>query len=368
MSNRVVTIDISAPVRLSELPALARQVWDWWIGELIALAPAWLRQMLPEPPKVATLVVTDDRWRVVPGGSEISGFDLDPSADDQGLAHQIVQAAPSFSLQRLRILLPRSMILRRRMRLPLMADADLRAAVELQIDRLSPFAADAARFDVRVLSRDRVEGTIDAEAAIAPRAGIEAIERRLAALGLMPVAIDAAGDDDVPLGFDLRAAKEGGRSRQAVAVSAGFAVAALFSLYLASVAWTIAREREVEAWQARIAELRPSAQRSAALRQQLDAMAQPFAMARAHRPGQTLGVIKELTALLPDTARLTELRLTGGAVDLTGLATDAPALVAKLEASKVFADVKFRSPVTRRPELNKERFEMSLRVEGVTAR
>jgi hypothetical protein len=58
------------------------------------------------------------------------------------------------------------------------------------------------------------------------------------------------------------------------------------------------------------------------------------------------------------------MRLTGDAIELTGFAADAPGLIAKIEASKLFKDVKFRSPVIRRAELSKDRFEMSLRLEG----
>lgn len=67
---------------------------------------------------------------------------------------------------------------------------------------------------------------------------------------------------------------------------------------------------------------------------------------------------------MPDSARLTELRVTGEAIELTGFAADAPGLIAKIEASNLFKEVEFRSPVMRRPELNKDRFEMSLRLEN----
>jgi hypothetical protein len=53
-----------------------------------------------------------------------------------------------------------------------------------------------------------------------------------------------------------------------------------------------------------------------------------------------------------------------GRIELAGLANDAAALISTLEASPLFKDVKFRSPVMRRPETNKDRFEISLNLEG----
>lgn len=364
MSDHTVTIDLNAPVRLADAPALALRVLGWWLDELKALAPAWVRGMFPEPPQSATLFVRGDNWRVIPGGDEGRALALDASADDKGLADQILHAEPDFSLSRLTVLLPQAGVLCRRIALPIMADGDLRSAVELQIDRLSPFKSDAVRFGVRVVDRDRVEGTSTVDVAIAPRAVVEAIEGRLRALAFVPIAIDVDGGNGARMGFDLRAPKQSATPRRALLVNLGFVFGAALAWYVAGVSWEAAREREVEGWQARIAELRPLAQRSAALRKQLNAMTQPLAIARAHKPGLMLEIVDALTKILPDSARLTELRLTGEAIEVTGFATDAPGLIAKVEASKLFKDVKFRSPVMRRAELNKDRFEMSLRLEG----
>lgn len=364
MSDRTVTIDLNAPVRLADAPALAGRVLAWWLGELKAFAPAWMRRLLPEPAQTAALLVRGDRWRVVPGGDTGRVLELDASADDKGLADQILQAAPDFSLSRLTVLLPQAGVLCRQIVLPIMPDADLRSAVELQIDRLSPFKPDAVRFGVRVVDRDRVEGTSTVDVAIAPRMLVEAIEGRLTALALTPVAVDIDAGNGAPRGFDLRAPKQSGTPRRALLVNLGFVLGAALAWYVAGVSWETSREREAEGWQARIAELRPLAQRSAVLRRQMEAMTQPLAMARAHKPGLTLEIVDALTRLLPDTARLSELRVSGDAIELIGVAADAPGLIAKLEASELFKDVKFRSPVTRRPELNKDRFEISLRLEA----
>jgi general secretion pathway protein L len=364
MSDRTLTIDLNAPVHISDAPKLARRIVAWWFAQLRDLAPDWVRRIFPDPQPGATLLVNGSRWRVVGGADEGNALNLDASADDRGLADQILQAAPAFGLSRLTVLLPKDSVLCRRMAMPIIADDALRSAVELQIDRLSPFKSDTVRFGVRVADRDRVEGTSAVDVAIVPLALIEPIEGRLQALGLAAAAVDVDRGDGAGMGFDLRAPKQGVTPRRALLVNLGFAFGAILAWYIAGVSWDAAREREVEGWKARIAELRPSAQRSVMMRQQLESMTQPLAIARAHRPGLALEIVNALTQLLPDSARLTELRVAGDAIELTGFADDAPGLIAKVEASKLFKDVKFRSPVMRRPELNKDRFEMSLRLEN----
>lgn len=364
VSNQSFTIDLSAPVVLRDVPALAQRVFVWWIGELKSLAPKWSYDLFPKPPHAAMLLARGNVWRIVPDGDDERALELDSTAGGTELADQILHGEPNFSLQRLTVVLEQGAILRRRIELPIMPERDVRSAVELQVDRLSPFKTDAVRFAVRIVDRDGVEGKLTADVAIAPRSSIEAIEHRLGALGLAAVAIDVDGGNGAPAGFDLRARSDDATPRREMMINVAIACVVVFTWYLAGVAWETAREREIDGWQNRITSLRPLAQRSAVLRQQLDAMAQPFAMARSHKPGFTLEVLSELTNVLPDAVRLTELRLSGDVIDLTGVAQDAPGLIAKLEVSRFFKEVRFSSPVVRRPEVNKDRFEMSLRLEG----
>jgi general secretion pathway protein L len=185
---------------------------------------------------------------------------------------------------------------------------------------------------------------------------------------LKPIAVDVESANGGPAGFDLRAARRQTGDRRSYLIQAGIAAGAILAWLLASYAWGAAREGELESWRQRVAELKPVAERTAGLRRQVEGMAQPFEIARTHAPAQTLSVLAELTTLLPDDAQLTELRMTGPTIELTGLAVNAPALIAKLEASKRFGQVKFRAPVRTVPATGKNRFEISLVLEGGGAR
>ncbi len=363
VSDRPITIDLNTPVRLGDLSDIALRVLQWWVGEIAALAPAQARGLFPKPPEPSTLYVRENAWHIVPAQSGAHALDIDSTQDDKGVADQILQAAPNFGLTQLAVVLPHSTVLRRRVDLPMMPEHQVLSAVELQIDRLTPFKPEAVRFAVRIAARDAIDGKLSADVAITPRAAVDALEQRLTRLGFKASVIDFDDATGERSGFDLSAQKPM-TSLQSKFVKAAFVVAAIFSWYFAGVLWDAAREREVEAWTSRIAELRPLALRSAALRQQVEAMTQPFAIAQAHKPGLVLEPMKELTALLPDSARLTEFKFSGEGIELAGLANEASQLISKLDASKMFKSVTFRSPVFRRPESNKDRFEISLKFEG----
>jgi general secretion pathway protein L len=73
-------------------------------------------------------------------------------------------------------------------------------------------------------------------------------------------------------------------------------------------------------------------------------------------------IIEELTATVPDDAWISDLRIDGDTVELTGFAKSAAALVPRLENAPLFADVLLTSPVVLDNNEDKERFSMRLRL------
>lgn len=75
-----------------------------------------------------------------------------------------------------------------------------------------------------------------------------------------------------------------------------------------------------------------------------------------------LDILKEMTDLIPDTARLTDFSLSAGGITITGSAESASELVSILEASNLFQDVVFSSAIT--PDRGGlERFRIALKLE-----
>lgn len=364
VSDRPLQIDLNSPVHLRDAPELLLKAFWWWVAELADMLPGFSKTVLPKAPEVATMHVRDGRWQIAGAGRNADTIEIDSSQDDKGVVDQILHSAPNFPLAQLLVVLPGDQVLRRRVDLPIMPEQQLLSALELQVDRLTPFKAETVRLAVKVISRDAVDGKLTADCAFTPRAPVDALEERLSRLGFKAARIDVAGDDGLPAGFDLRVHEVRAEGPRPFVVRAGLTIGAVICWYLAGLLWDVSRQQELDAWQERIEELRPAATASMNLRQRLDALTEPFEIARKHRPAAVLAPLKEMTRLIPDTARLTEFQYEGSKIDIAGLASDASSLISTLEKSPLFKDVKFRSQVMRRPESNKERFEISLSLEG----
>jgi general secretion pathway protein L len=356
-----ITIDFGAPASMSDLPGLAARFFAWWGGELRALLPG-----LKDgggPARQPVLTVRQDRW-LLRASPEAGAVSLDTKVSDGDLADRMLHAADGMQLSKLALLLPREFVIVRRLELPQMSLAHARQAVELQVDRLSPFKADAVRTATRIAGYNAEKGAMLVDVAIVPLLRVRPIEQRLRALGLAPATVDVEGDNGVAQGFDLREPESAEDLRRTRLMTLGLAAAAVAIWGVAVYAWGQAGESEINRWEARIAELRPAAERSAMLRQELEGMAVPIAQANVLDPSATLGVLQQLTRLLPDSVQVLDLKIEGRAVEFSGIASNATDLIGLLEGSDAFKNVKFASPVIRKSETGVERFDITMQREG----
>lgn len=355
-----ITVDFGAASRLADVPTLAARFFGWWAEQLGDLVP-WRRAAAPAR-RQAMLYVRPDRWFLRPV-ADAPAAPLDTHLNDGALADQMLQLADGAPLSRLTVLLPREHVIMRRVELPQMSEAHLRQAVELQIDRLSPFKADAVRTAIRVAGFDQEKGVANVDVAILPLLRVRPIEQRLRAIGLAAAEVDVEGEDGRGLGFDLTEPPSVEDVRRSRTRNLGLALAAAVVWVAAIYAWGESGRGEIARWEGRVAALKPQAERSAALRQQIEGAIAPIARANAHDPAAVLNVLLELTRILPDNARVLDLKLEGDAVALSGLAASAAELIGLLENSKSFKEVKFSSPVVRKSETGVERFEIAMRLE-----
>jgi general secretion pathway protein L len=365
VADKTISIDLNAPAHLNDVPAMARAFFRWWGGELAALLPKSM--LATKTPRAHTRLITiNGVWRVVSSAAHAKAFDVDTSLPDHVLAGQIMRHGADHELSRIEVLLPREQALFRRIEMPVMPEADVRSAVELQIDRLTPFTPATVRFAYKIADRDRHEGKMTVDVVIVPTTRIQPIEERLHALGIKPLLIDVEGAEGGRAGYDLREPPSAEARRRARIFNLALALGAAVVWLLALNAWSNAGESERAGWQARIAELRPAAERTASIRRRVEALTQPIAVANAHDPARTLKVLDVLTHVLPDDTRVLDFQLDGTRVLIEGLSSNAPDLIGKLEAAPLFKDAKFASPVVRRSEAAQDRFEIVMQIAGIT--
>jgi len=115
------------------------------------------------------------------------------------------------------------------------------------------------------------------------------------------------------------------------------------------------------------------ASRTKTLQRQLQAGRTPASMASLPAPqrawlsketsASSVIVLEALSRALPDSAHLVEIRLEGTTLRITGIADDAPALLAPLEQSGHLSNVHFFAPTTRGQDGRQFRFYIEAKVE-----
>ena len=84
--------------------------------------------------------------------------------------------------------------------------------------------------------------------------------------------------------------------------------------------------------------------------------------AKQRRETAALGVIDLLTRMVPLDSWLTRLSIRGREVEIAGYSPHASDLVARVEASAIFRNPQFRSPITLAPDGKSERFDLTFEI------
>lgn len=240
------------------------------------------------------------------------------------------------------LLLPAAAGLRRRLSLPAAAGERLREVVGFEIDRQTPFAADAVAFDARVLGRRAGDGQLDVELAVVPRAALDEQLARLGPLAGRLAGVDIEGDDGAPLGVNLLPpSRRGRRQDPSRAWNAALATLALLATVLMLSQLLHNRERAAGELEARVAREVVAARAVSLQRQQLVDLVEGRAHVERLRSGRpaAIEVLDELARRLPDNTWLDKLAIDNDRLLLIGRSGEASALVAQLAGAK-----QWRSP------------------------
>jgi len=256
----------------------------------------------------------------------------------------------------------------RALELPAQAEADFGRILDLDMERTTPFrSADVLTGYCIAPGSTAPHGKRAVRHVIVKRRTIDPLVESLRDLGIEPAFADCWSQDRQN-GLPVNLLADARRERQWRGPGLLPALGGLFvALAVAAVAVPITRHRNVlEALNAQTAAAKSEA---ATVRQAVEASqaasAQIAAMQRLLNARVPLArIMEELTAIMPDDAWVSDLRIDGGVVEFTGFAKSAASLVAPLENSPLFVQASLTSPVILDSTEDKERFSIRLRLSG----
>lgn len=260
------------------------------------------------------------------------------------------------------LMLPAASSLTRRISLPASALERLRDVVGFEIDRQTPFTADAVAFDARVRGRRESDGQLDVELVVVPRELLDDQRTALGPLASGLAGIEVAGADAAPLGVNLLAPAER-RQRRDPAGRWNVVLAAVALLAVLALMWQLLENRRsaAAALEQTIASRAESGRRAAMQRQQLAAVLEGQVFLdrlRAERAPAT-EVLDELTRRLPDSTYLEKLSINGDQLMLIGLSTQAAALIGELQGADQWRSPALAGALQPDPQSGRDRFTLT---------
>jgi len=350
---------------LNSTAAAGRRFFAWWLGELSAVFnPAGSLSLAP----FANALVLD--WR----GHELR-LARRKGKRETPLAALPLEGPPEREIEHVRALFrrgggraivlrfPAETGLRRTVPLPLAAERDLRQILSHEMERLTPWPAQAVYFSAEVAERRAASRELTAQLAVISAAVVAPVTARLRQWGLAPTALElAAAEGDGTgagarlFGKDLPVPAAGRRHGRLLAA----AVAALALFWLGCGTLHYWRQHRIEALEAQLASARSKAEHAEVLRVEFARLSgnDPNLVNRSAGATPLIVLLEALSALLPDESWLTELHLGRTGVELSGYSQDAAALIPLIERSPYFTDVKFRANLVRDPQLRMDRFQI----------
>lgn len=347
----------------------------WWFEQLKSMLPERLKLLLV--PDVAELILElngsrllvrrRDRTAVTRlGVVEID--EADPEAAKAAL--RTILQGQHLDRMRISLRLPSERALRKVVDLPAAAEENLRQVLTFEMDRLTPFPADAVHFDVRVLDRDDETRRIRAELMLLPRALIDPSVATLRRMGLDPeaVTLSRGSDDDTAAVAPWRVplASDGAGSRRLVSRPA-LALFVLAGILVATSVWlAFQRERElVERLDREVAAARKDAEEGRILQEEIERLTNEgsFIIDKKRDRPAAIQVLAELTRSLSDENWLYRVRFTDQELQIFGYSPNASALIGTIESSPLFSNAQFRAPLTRDQRVEAEQFHIAFRVQ-----
>lgn len=324
---------------------MLRDILLWWARQMRSLLPPWLLSddatadalvVLPESATDAPIIRLFQRRHR--RELLLGRFRLDDAG--QRAAKSAIRQKP----RRVMLRPDASLVLERKVVLPLAAERDLMRVLSYEMDRLTPFTASQVFWAAAVERRDRATSRLELCLTLVPKAVLQPVLAALDRLDLSPTGIDAVSRTGAHRFLDTRAPTT--RRRTPLSAAAGLlAGLALVAVVTPFVTQSIAR-RAVDA---RIAALQPRLGQVEALRRRIAAgAAGSDAIAREQaRIGDALQVLAAVTDLLPDDTVLGDLSLRDGTLEIGGRSQAAAQLIPALAADPTVRNPSFAAPVTR---------------------
>jgi general secretion pathway protein L len=346
-----------------------KKFWHWWTGELSFLVPEKVKQL-----------VTDKRGTVIvrPDGNQFVLDFVDDQHSEQlarldrneaGIVQYKELLATDERLDKAQLIIRLSErdAIQKELSLPAAAKENLQQVVAYELDRYTPFKAEQIYFAVQPLEVENEPGQLRVMLIIALKETVDTLYEDAKNMGMSPLFVDY---EDAANDLSLRRSYYNllpERLRAKTANLPRLVHGGLIGLFLVLVAMALAMPvwleyREVETLQSRVDSIEKEAKKVNVLQADIDAMMDETRQLLAEKsttPALVV-ILDALSALIKDNTWLAYAQYSEKQLQMQGESPNASTLISILEASDIFDNARFVSPVTQDSVSKLERFQITV--------
>jgi len=340
----------------------------WWTHELAFLVPEKIKRLVHE--QQGFLIVTPkDRYLELSynadGNTEVLAT---LERNEAGIAQYAVLRATDERLDKARLILrlSRQDAVQKELALPVAAKENLQQVIAYELDRYTPFKPEQVYFAVKPLENGHGSEQINVMVILTPREILDTLYEDVKALGMTPLFADYEGAanplEDSYNYYDLlpeQYKKKTSKTEQLV--HAGLIGGVLFLLAAVLVLPVWFEYQSVGLLNKRINEIEKDARRIEAMQGEIDAMIEETRSLLDEKKStpSVVVMLNTLSALMKDDTWLTYAQYSGGHLQIQGQSPASSSLIGTIEASELFSNVGFVSPVTQDKRSGLERFQIT---------
>ena len=265
-----------------------------------------------------------------------------------------------------RLMLPQSHVLRRRVPLPVAARENLREVLSFEMDRQTPFLADQVYYDYRVSEVPPGAEELSVELVVVPRSAVDVLLDRVESLGIPLDSVEVAPRDGNALDgrnsrINLLPMERRTRFSPRLSLMNVTLAGLTATLLLVALSLPIVTIKSTEArLEAEVSAMQEHAEQVLELRERLQSRVEETVtlMRLKQSAPAVIGVLAEVARILPDSTWLSVLDLRQNVLQIRGQSAASSDLISVIEDSPTFHGVSFASPVTQDPNTGNERFEI----------
>jgi general secretion pathway protein L len=336
-----------------------RSFWRWWSGELFELLPENMQKAISQRQQKLYVEVDDDKLLMSLGNHaaqrEVLRLPVDaPDAEDADIPREVQQTI---------LLLPDDKVLARRIALPAAAEENLREVLGFELDLHTPFEASEVYYDFTIVGRDSARQKLTVDMVYAPRDAVETLVEGATSLGLKTDIVTCRRRDNNNLQPVNLLPQEMRRARRIDVRSINLVLTALLAVLLVAAITIplVQKNRAIEAMEAQVQTAAAAAREGSQLRQNLEKMADAsrFLVEKKATAVMAVELIDEVSRILPEHTWITRLNLSETELQLQGQSSSSASLIAAIESSPHFENVRFPSPVVQIQGTNNDRFHIA---------